>query len=135
MRINYIQEMNLEIKNRDVFILEASLEKILSFARLDKKFAPPPRYPGITRDISLVLKDGVSAAEILAVLKEKGSLLLRDIKITDYYNGKQIPTGYRGLTISCLYGSGERTLTEKEVQPAHELLCATLTQQFGAKIR
>jgi len=125
----------LEIKNRDVFILEVSLDKILSCAQTTRRFSPLPKYPGITRDISLLLKNDLSVATLLTALKEKGEGLLRDIKITDYYQGKQIPAGYRGLTISCLYASGERTLTEKEIQPFHELVCAALTQQFGAKIR
>jgi len=102
---------------------------------LNKKFAPLPKYPGITRDISFILKDDLSVKEILILLKEKGQPFLREVKVTDYYKGKQIPSGWRGLTLSCLYASGERTLTEKEIQPAHDLLCASLTRKFEAKLR
>ncbi|MDD5567788.1 MAG: phenylalanine--tRNA ligase subunit beta [Candidatus Omnitrophica bacterium] len=126
---------SLGIKNKDVFIGELSLDKLFSFVQLNKKFAPLPKYPGITRDISFILKDGVSVKEILILLREKGEPFLREVKVADYYKGKQIPSGWRGLTLSCLYASGERTLTEKEIQPAHDLLCASLTQQFEVKLR
>ncbi|MCX5694348.1 MAG: phenylalanine--tRNA ligase subunit beta [Candidatus Omnitrophica bacterium] len=126
---------SLEIKNRNVFLCEVSLEKLLSFARPNKKFVCLPKYPGITRDISFILQDKFSVRDILILLKEKGQPLLSEVRVADYYQGKQIPTGFRGLTLSCLYASGERTLTEKEIQPIHDLLCQLLNQQFQVKLR
>jgi len=123
------------IKNRDVFTLEVSLEKILSAANLGKKYAPLPKYPGIIRDISFILKQDNSVKDLLFVLQDKGRPLLRSLEIADYYKGKQIPTGYRGLTLSCTYSSSERTLTEEEVAPVHSLICSTLIDSFSAKIR
>lgn len=123
------------IKNRDVFTLEVSLGKILFVASLNKKYALLPKYPGIVRDISFILKEEQSVKKLLSILLEKGRPLLRDLLITDYYKGKQIPSGYRGLTLSCTYGSNERTLTEEEVAPIHNLICSTLIESFGAKIR
>jgi len=125
----------LNIKNRNVFVFEVSLDKILPFARPDRKFVPLPKYPGIVRDISFILKEGLSVKEIETALTKKGAPLLNNIRVSDYYRGKQIPAGFRGLTLSCLYSSNERTLTEKEIQPIHDLLCEALTLQFGAKMR
>ncbi|MDD5129990.1 MAG: phenylalanine--tRNA ligase subunit beta [Candidatus Omnitrophica bacterium] len=133
--LNHQSLNSLAIKNRSVFLCEISLEKLFSFARLNKKFTPLPKYPGVTRDISFILKENFSVQEILVQLKEKGQPLLSDVKIADYYQGKQIPAGYRGFTLSCFYASGERTLTEKEVQPVHDLLCELLGRQFEAKLR
>jgi phenylalanyl-tRNA synthetase beta chain len=126
---------SLGIKNRDVFLGEIYLDKLFSFAQLNKKFVPFPKYPGITRDISFVLKDGFSVKEILILLREEARPLLSEVRVADYYKGKQIPEGFRGLTLSCFYASGERTLTEKEIQPTHELLCALLSRKFEAKLR
>jgi phenylalanyl-tRNA synthetase beta subunit len=39
------------------------------------------------------------------------------------------------LTISCLYRSGERTLTEEEISPVHNLVCRTLEERFRARFR
>jgi len=125
----------LEVKNRDVLLAEVTLDKLLSFARLNKKFMSLPKYPGIIRDISVILKKDLSTRDILARLKEKGGVLLRQAQVTDYYQGKQIPAGYRGLTLSCLYGSNDRTLTDAEVQPVHNLICQMLTSEFGATLR
>lgn len=135
LRLDHQALDSLEIKDKDVFLCEVSLERLFSFAHPDKKFVPLPRYPGITRDISFILREGLSVKDILALLEEKGKPLLSQVMVTDYYKGKQIPSGYRGLTLSLLYASGERTLTEKEIQPTHDLLCESLTRQFEAKLR
>ena len=125
----------LEIKNHKVFICELFLEKVFSCALPDKKFISLPKYPGITRDISFVLKEEVSVESVIASIKENGGSLLREVKVADYYRGKQIPAGFRGLTLSCFYASAERTLTEKEIQPSHDLACEFLSRRFEVKLR
>lgn len=125
----------LGIKNKDLYTAELCLDKVFSLAQLKKKFVPAPKYPGIARDISFILKEEVSVKNILLSIEGKGRPLLRAAKITDYYKGKQIPAGHRGLTISCFYRSDERTLTETEVAPLHASICAVLTEEFAVKIR
>lgn len=125
----------LDIKNKEVFVLEVSLDKIFRHAQLKKCFAPLPKYPGITRDISFIIKDSVSIKEILGAIKVKGVGLLTQVNVVDYYKGKQIPVGFRGLTLSCLYRGDERTLTEEEISPLHSSISSMLTERFEAKIR
>jgi phenylalanyl-tRNA synthetase beta chain len=126
---------NLGIKNREVWVAEISVEKLLSYVKLQKKFIRLPVYPGISRDISIVLKDEAPAEEILKSIREIAGPLLEEARIADYYKGKQIPPGFKGLTISCLYRSCQRTLTEVEINPIHALAAGTLKEKFSATIR
>lgn len=126
---------SLDIKNKEVFVAELCLERLLSFVDLNKKFAHLPVYPGISRDISLVLKEGIRVGDILATIKDKGRPWLCEARVVDYYKGKQIPSGFKGLTLSCLYRLDERTLTEAEINPVHSQLSALLKDRFGAQIR
>lgn len=125
----------LDIKNKEVLVAEFSLDRLLSYANLTKRFVPLPVYPGVSRDISLILKEDIKIDEILEAIKQKAQPLLREIRIIDYYKGKQIPAGFKGLTISCLYRSDERTLTEAEINPLHSLISAELVDRFSAQIR
>jgi len=125
----------LDIKNREVFIAELSLDRLIFHMNTNKKFSPLPVYPGISRDISLILKEDIPTGDVLKLIKEAGRPLLKDAKVNDYYKGKQIPTGFRGLTISCLYRSSERTLTEAEISPVHSEVCKLLAGKFTAQIR
>ena len=125
----------LDIKNKEVFIAEVYLDKILSCANLKKKFKPLSLYPGINRDISFVIRQDIPAKDILEAVRQKAGPLLEEGRIADYYTGKQIPAGHRSLTVSCLYRSAERTLTDNEVNPVQEAICALLKERFGAKLR
>jgi len=139
--LGVIQELSpemlsqLEIKNHSVFALEVSLAKLFQRAGLKKKYLAPARFPGITRDISFILKQETPASEVVAAIRESGQPLLKEVKVADYYQGKQIPQGFRGLTVSCSYASAERTLTEEEVSPLYAKACGILIQRFAAKIR
>ena len=125
----------LEIKNKDVFSAEIDLDKLFSSLSPQKKFTPLPLYPGISRDISLVVKEGVLVNEIREAMLEKARPLLCAVKIIDYYQGKQIPPGHIGLTLACLYRSSERTLTEEEINSIHAQVLDVLVKNFAVQIR
>ena len=123
------------IKNKDVLLSEIYLERLLRYAKPQRHFQALPRYPGITRDISFMAKDTVSTKQLLEFIQEKAGHLLKEAKVIDYYQGKQIPAGFKSLTVSCLYRSQERTLTEEEINPLHAAVLTGLTQEFGVQIR
>ncbi|MBM3249996.1 MAG: phenylalanine--tRNA ligase subunit beta [Candidatus Omnitrophica bacterium] len=125
----------LDIKNKEAFLLEISLERLFGFAPTEKRLTPLPKYPGITRDISFILKEDIAVEEVLGAVRDQAKPLLAQVRIADYYKGKQIPGGFRGLTLSCIYRSPERTLTEAEVAPLQAAISALLTERFGARIR
>ncbi|PIQ88018.1 MAG: phenylalanine--tRNA ligase subunit beta [Candidatus Omnitrophica bacterium CG11_big_fil_rev_8_21_14_0_20_43_6] len=124
-----------DIKNRQVVLAQVNLERLLKEVNLARKFLDIPKYPAITRDISFLINEDVSVKELLGAIQAKGAPLLNQAKIVDYYRGKQIPLGFRGLTVSCLYRQDNRTLTEDEVSPVHNSICSLLTERFGIKLR
>ena len=124
-----------DIKNKQVVLAEINLGKLLGHINLEKKFLGIPKYPAITRDISFVIKNEVPVKELLAVIENKGASLLSSVKVVDYYQGKQIPVGFKGLTISCIYRAPDRTLTEEEIAPLHNSICVSLEDSFGIKLR
>jgi len=132
---NVIIGAMVQLKDKNILAAQLSLEKLLPFIHLKRKFTPLPLYPGITRDISFIIKEGPRLKNILEAVTEKARPWLWEVKISDYYQGKQIPPGFRGLTISCLYRSIGRTLTEEEINPVHAAISSLLSEQFGVKIR
>ncbi|MFH1191386.1 MAG: phenylalanine--tRNA ligase subunit beta, partial [Candidatus Omnitrophota bacterium] len=100
-----------------------------------KKFLDIPKYPVITRDISFLISEDISVKRLLAAIEEKGTPLLNQVKIVDYYQGSQIPAGFKSLTVSCVYRLSSRTLTEEEIVPVHNDICSLLKVGFGIKLR
>ena len=124
-----------EIKNKEVLATQLLLEEIFKERNLKKKFRSLPIYPGISRDISIILKEEFSAGDVLREIRQKAGSLLEDVKITDFYRGKQIPDGFKGLTISCFYRSRQRTLSDEEVSPLHAQVSENLVEKFQVKFR
>lgn len=126
---------NFNIKNRQVFLAEINLKQLFACVDLNRKFLSLPRYPGISRDISFIIKQDVAVKDLLMTIEEQGAPLLHLARIKDYYQGKQIPSGFKGLTISCVYRLKERTLTDEEINPLHNTVCSLLQERFGIKLR
>jgi phenylalanyl-tRNA synthetase beta chain len=56
--------------------------------------------------------------------------LLSDITLFDEYTGEPIPKGQRSLAYRLTFQSDERTLTDAEVNTAHDKIRATLVNAF-----
>jgi len=125
----------LDIKNKEVFALEIGLERLLSRLPIEKKFVPLARYPGITRDTTLELKEDITLEQIMETIAQRGEKLLEEAKLIAYFKGEQVPDGFRRITISFRYCSAERTLTEAEINPIHTNVVKALEERFQAKIR
>lgn len=135
LKVEDTQAARFGIKNKEIFAAQLFLEKIFPQVNLRKKFSSLPLYPGITREISFMAKKEIKISEIIISIKEKAKDLISEVKVIDYYKGKQIPAGYKGLTVSCFYRSGERTLTDEEVNQAHSSVCQELIKSFAITLR
>jgi len=130
------QAADFDIKNRIAVLAEIRLEPVLrARLSLNKKYHKLPQYPAITRDISLLLREEIPLREIFTVAGQAGGGLLKELKLGDIYKGEQISSGYKGLTISCVYRSDEKTLTEEEVSPVHAGIVSALSNRPGVSLR
>jgi phenylalanyl-tRNA synthetase beta chain len=96
-------------------------------------YQPVTRFPGIIRDIALVVEAGISHRQILEIIK--GFSLISDIKLFDVYSGKQVAGGKKSLAYRLVYQSPTHTLTDTEVNNVQEQLLSRLARELGATLR
>jgi len=53
----------------------------------------------------------------------------------DVFRGKNVPEGQKSLAYAFTYRAPEKTLTDAEVNAAHEKVIAQLEQNLGATVR
>jgi phenylalanyl-tRNA synthetase beta chain len=94
-----------------------------------------PRFPSVTRDVSIIVDAGVQAGQILMFMHNFHSALLREVRLFDVYAGKPVPAGRKSLTFALTYGADDRTLTDEEVNRIHTQVVEQLRQRFGAQLR
>lgn len=94
-----------------------------------QKMRPIPRYPAIARDISFYVARDVPAARIAAVIAEADQPLVESARpVEDFRDPAHVAADQKGMLWSIRYRSAERTLTDAEVDSAHEAIVTRLTE-------
>lgn len=114
---------------------ELDLEAMLEMATREPRYQPLPRYPGVRRDIALVVPREVTCGEILRVIRASGGENLRQVQLFDVYEGQQIKQGYRSMAFSLFFQAADRTLTDEEVAARVEAISAAAARELGAELR
>src|SRR4030042_6131664 len=94
---------------------------------------PIPRFPGIIRDIALVVDAGIANGQVLDFIR--GFSLITDVVLFDVYSGKQVAGGKKSLAYRLVYQSPAHTLTDDEVKKVQEQLLGRLAKDLGATLR
>jgi len=114
-------------------LIEIDLEKLLTKISGTKEYQPIPRFPSVTRDISLVVDEQVSYRTVENIIRN--FTLVTQITLFDLYRGEQIAEGKKSFAIRIVYQSPSNTLTDEEVDQTQEQMLAKLHQELGATLR
>lgn len=118
-----------------VYIFELDVDTLMDLAFGYKTFKPLPIYPAVVRDVAVVIDKGVPSQMILEAIKSMGTKVIEDVSVFDVYCGRGIPEGKRGMAFRIVYRSGEKTLTDEEVNTIHQQVVKGLMDRFGAELR
>ena len=94
-----------------------------------------PKFPAVTRDIAMLVRDEFSAGDIADALADASGGLAESVVLFDLYRGGQIPVGHRSLAFRVTYRDPEATLTDKRVDKVHASLAKIASDRFDATIR
>ena len=109
---------------------------VLSDAKPAKIKAPVvSKYPSISRDISLMLKEDVKVADLLSSIRKAGGKLVKNCEVFDVYQGEHIENGYKSVSLNIVYEDKEKTLKTEDVNEVHDRVLNDLTSRFDAKQR
>jgi phenylalanyl-tRNA synthetase beta chain len=125
---------NFDIKEK-VYVAELNLEKLLEFKKREIKYKEIPKYPSISRDAALIVKDNVSVGEILKEVEAKDYEYLESVDFFDIYKGKGIEEGYKSLAFSFVFRSRQRTLNDDEISSIFKNIICNLGEKFDARLR
>jgi phenylalanyl-tRNA synthetase beta chain len=116
-----------------VFAFEVELAK-LKLAE-PPQMRPIPRFPGSVRDVSLLLADSIPAARIEEVISGAAEPLVTGVRLVEDYRDAKLGAGMKSMLWSIAYRSPERTLTDVEVDRAHETIVGRLVENLPAQRR
>ena len=113
---------------------EIMLQPILNAKAGRLRFQPLDRFPGVSRDLALVVDKDVTAAQILAVVTRNSGKIVKDASIFDIYEGEHIEQGKKSVALHIVY-QADHTLKEDEITPVHDKIIAQFKAKLNAELR
>jgi phenylalanyl-tRNA synthetase beta chain len=118
-----------------VLLAELNVELLLSRRNTTKAFKPLPQFPPIRRDVAMLVPEATSHEQVLGAVKQAKPANLEMVELFDVFRGQNVGPGQKSMAYAFTYRHPERTLTDAEVNAAHEKLLAQFKQRLGATLR
>ncbi|NYC93701.1 phenylalanyl-tRNA synthetase beta subunit [Clostridium acetobutylicum] len=125
---------NYEVEER-CYVAEIDLDLLLENVSLSRKYKALPKFPTVTRDISVLVDEDILVQEIENVIKRQGGTILESLNLFDVYKGKQVPQGKKSVSYALTYRDENKTLTDKDVEKIQNKVIKTLEHVLGAELR
>jgi phenylalanyl-tRNA synthetase beta chain len=127
--------MAKEYDIKETYVFELNLHPIIEGEKHPTIYAGIPKYPGMTRDMALLVDETTTNQELTELIYKKGGKYLRQVRLFDLYQGDKIEAGKKSLAYTLAYLNPQDTLIEEEVTKAFEKVTQALVEQFDAVIR
>jgi len=116
-------------------LLLLEVQSVIDAATPKRAFTPLPKFPGITRDIAVILDSSIPVGSIEKILKKRGGKFIESYSLFDVYTGAQIGESKKSVAYSLMFRSPERTLADSDIQTAYNDIIAALKKELGAELR
>ena len=125
---------NYELSER-TYTAVIDMEALFACAGPMGHVKPIARFPLVTRDLALVMKDSQPVGPVMEAMKQAAGKLLENIAMFDVFRGIQIGPGNKSVAFSLAFRAEDHTLTDEEIQRLMNKVLKVCGEQFGAEIR
>jgi phenylalanyl-tRNA synthetase beta chain len=119
-----------------VFVAEVNLDRLSAIpVAVGQGTRSLPRYPFVTRDLSIVVADSLPAEIIRGTIRTAGGTTpapLVGVNFFDRYQGKGITDGSVSLSMRLTFQAPDRTLTDGDVLASVDAILAALVRDHAA---
>jgi phenylalanyl-tRNA synthetase beta chain len=117
-----------------VYVAKLDITKLMAVSVTDIQYKPLPKYPAVTRDLSVVCDESLQVAKLENAIKSAFGKILEDITLFDVYRGAQTGEGKKSVSYAITLRSFENTLTDKQVDQGVEKALKNLSE-LGVTLR
>ena len=125
----------LDVDN-EVYFADLNWNLLMKAIRNNKvSYHEISKFPAVSRDLALLLDKHVEFAEIEKIAFATEKKLLKEVKLFDVYEGKNLEAGKKSYAVNFLLQDETKTLNDKQIDAIMSKLVANLERQLGAKLR
>ena len=119
----------------EVYCAEINFSKLFELKKPEATYVPLPKYPSVSRDLSLVCDEAVTVAEIENVITASAGKLLRSVRLFDIYRGANLGENKKSLAFSLELRADDRTLTDADSEGVITKVLTALQEKCGISLR
>ena len=120
---------------QDIFYMELDLDIFIKNSGRQLKFKPIPQFPSIVIDIAIVVDKDAKNSGIINEIEKSGTSLLKEVKLFDIYEGRQVEEGKKSMAYSLTFRDDLRTLKDTEIDIIVKRIVQNLGRKLGASLR
>ncbi|MBR7077172.1 MAG: phenylalanine--tRNA ligase subunit beta [Clostridia bacterium] len=119
---------------RESFVAVLDLKPLCDATVEIPKSKELPKFPGVTRDIAVVVPKSISQGEVAAIIKQRGGKLLESCELFDCYEGIQLGLNKKSLAYSLMFRNPDCTLKDEDIEKPMKKILNGL-ESIGAELR
>ncbi|MGD2000286.1 MAG: phenylalanine--tRNA ligase subunit beta, partial [Desulfobacterales bacterium] len=119
---------------RTAYIFELNIDRLLPLIPDTKSSRPIPKFPVVTRDVTLIVDRRIESGKILQCIVQMNEELIEALQLFDVFEGKPIPKGRKSISFRIVYRSSTRTLEDEEINRLHQKITGQLLEEFKASL-
>ncbi len=119
----------------EIYCAEINFNALMPLRKPEPTYAPLPKYPTVTRDLSVVCDEEITVAQAEEVIENAAGKLLRSIRLFDIYRGTGIADGKKSMAFSLELRADDRTLTDADTDQVIGKVLDALKAKVNAILR
>ena len=128
----------IDIKTESLIFIEIYLNNIKETKKKlkdQKVLYKYSDYQKSERDFAFVINKNFKVQDLVRIISEVDTNLIRSIKVFDVYEGENIPDNKKSIALNVSIQSSEKTLNDEDLEKVNQLIISTVEKKSGAKIR
>ena len=106
--------------NTKCYTAKLYTEILLELQKTEREYIPLPKYPSVTRDITVICDERTEGAKLDGAISRAVGGILKKTTFLYSYQGEQIPEGKKSMSYSVKMRSKTGTLTDEEADKSIE---------------
>ncbi|MCH5281865.1 MAG: phenylalanine--tRNA ligase subunit beta [Lachnospiraceae bacterium] len=120
--------------NTKAYVAVLDMPVIEGFTTFDRKYEGIAKFPGVKRDISMVVPKEILVGEIETVIRQRSGKILESLELFDVYEGDQIKDGFKSVAYAISFRAKDRTLEEGDINAVMKKILNGLSS-MGIELR
>ncbi|MCK5844163.1 MAG: phenylalanine--tRNA ligase subunit beta, partial [Victivallales bacterium] len=119
-----------------LFIVVLQADTLISARKRKIRFTSIPQFPSTSRDVAFIAADSLKHSDVMRAIAKAKLKNLEKVQLFDVFRDEKVlGDGRKSMAYSLTFRAPDRTLTDKEVNAAHEKLRERLAETLKVELR